>query len=535
MGRLPPAEACASLSGMSQRQRIVIAQQQRLALNSSLHTAIRLLRSDTAGLTRYLEEQAAENPHLRLIPPEAPGLGDWLPRWSGLLGPAPGGSPGSGGGFGAGIGAGFGAGIGVAESASAQPSLVAHALAAIRALDLPRADQRIALALVEALEPSGWLGRSVAAIAQDLGLTEAAVEAVLARVQEMEPAGLFARNLAECLALQARDMGRLDREMQVILDHLDLLAAGQTERLARLCGCEAAGVVQRFRLIRAMNPKPGTQFSGPSPALGREPDLLARQDAAGRWGLSLNRSALPTLAVEPRAEAGAEGGDQTAREQRAAAKALCSLVRARNDTLLRVGEEIVARQSAALIEGPGALRPMSMADLAEALGLHVSTISRVVAGASMDSPYGLWWLRRMFSGARGPGARAGSAGGSETMRVEGAGVEGAEVQGAGGPVLSAAALRHHLGRIVASEAAQAPLTDAALAERLEAETGVRLARRTVAQYREAEKIPPAHRRRRPVGRAARRYVGRDRAAKDQPAKDPPAKDPPAKDPAEPSG
>ena len=116
---------------MSQRQRIVIAQQQRLALNTSLHTAIRLLRSDTAGLTRYLEEQAAENPHLRLSAPEAPAPGDWLPRWTGVLGPV---QQGRG---------------GASEPGAAQPSLIAHVVAAIRALDLTAPAQRIALALAQ--------------------------------------------------------------------------------------------------------------------------------------------------------------------------------------------------------------------------------------------------------------------------------------------------------------------------------------------------------------------------------------------------
>jgi RNA polymerase sigma-54 factor len=455
---------------MSQRQRIVIAQQQRLALNTSLHTAIRLLRSDTAGLTRYLEEQVAENPHLRLLAPEAPTPGDWLPRWTGVLGPS---QPGR---------------AGVAETAAPQPSLIAHVLAAIRALDLTLPAQRIALALVEALEPSGWLGRAPEAIAKDLGLPPEEVATVLERLQGLEPAGLFARTLAECLALQARDLGRLDHEMQVILAHLDLLAAGQTARLARLCSCDEAGVVARFRLIRTMNPKPGTLFAGASPTLSREPDLLARLDAQGHWSLALNRSALPSLSLEtpPETDAAPE-----AARQRSAAKALCTMLQARNDTLLRVGQEMARRQRAALVEGPGALEPMTMAELAEALDLHVSTISRVVAGASMDSPFGVWWLRQMFSGARGLGrmARRG------TERGDEANTAAAPAEGAG-PVLSAAALRHRLGRIVAAEPATAPLSDAALADRLAEDTGVRLARRTVAQYREAERIPPAHRRKR---------------------------------------
>ena len=434
---------------MSQRQRILIAQQQRLALNSSLHASIRLLRSDTAGLTRFLEEQAADNPHIRLIPPEPAALGDWLPRWSGALAFGTRSAP------------------AIEEAAAAQPGLIAHVTAAIQAMALPRGAHRIALALVEALEPSGWLGRSTTAIAADLSLPEAEVTAILTRLQTIEPVGLFARNLADCLALQVADLGLLDREMAVILHNLDLLAAGDMARLATLCGCDEAGVARRFRTIRALNPKPGNDFSAANPAHAREPDLLARPMKGGRWQVALNRSALPSVevVVDPPAPASPEGLQ--------AAKTLHHMLTARNDTLLQVGHEIAGRQVAALVQGPGALVPMTMAEVAAALGLHVSTISRVVAGASMDSPQGVWWLRRMFSGARG----AGKAGGD-------------------GPRAAAAALRHRLGRIVATESPDAPLSDAALTERLAQETGVVLARRTVAQYREAEGIPPAHRRRR---------------------------------------
>lgn len=439
---------------MSQRPRILIAQQQRLALNSSLHASIRLLRSDTQGLTRFLEEQAAENPHIRLIAPEPAALGDWLPRWSGVLA--------------------FGrkATPALDETAAAQPGLIAHVTTAIQAMALPRGSHRIALALVEALEPSGWLGLSTAAIAADLALPEAEVTAVLTRLQTVDPAGLFARNLAECLTLQAGDLGLLDREMSVILHNLDLLAAGDLARLAALCGCDEAGVVRRFRIIRALNPKPGSDFSQANPAHAREPDLVARPLKGGRWQVALNRSALPALEVVADPPAGSRP------EGLQAARALHHMLAARNDTLLQVGREIARRQIGALAQGPGALAPMTMAEVAETLGLHVSTISRVVAGASLDSPHGVWWLRRMFSGARG----AGKAGGD-------------------GPRAAAAALRHRLGCIVASESAEAPLSDVALAERLAQETGVTLARRTVAQYREAEGIPPAHRRRKAKRRA----------------------------------
>jgi RNA polymerase sigma-54 factor len=266
---------------------------------------------------------------------------------------------------------------------------------------LPRGSHRIALALVEALEPSGWLGLSTAAIAADLALPEAEVTAVLTRLQTVDPAGLFARNLAECLALQAADLGLLDREMGVILHNLDLLAAGDLARLAALCGCDEAGVARRFRLIRALNPKPGSDFSPANPAHAREPDLVARPLKGGRWQVALNRSALPALEVVADPPKGSRP------EGLQAARALHHMLAARNDTLLQVGREIARRQIGALAQGPGALAPMTMAEVAETLGLHVSTISRVVAGASLDSPHGVWWLRRMFSGARGAGKSGG--------------------------------------------------------------------------------------------------------------------------------
>lgn len=455
---------------MSQRPRIIIAQQQRLALNTGLSAAIRMLRSDAAGLTRYLEEQAAENPHIRLVGPEPAAIGDWLPRWSGVLS--------------------YGAmgDAGLVDPAAAGPSLTTHALESIRGMTLSPPEARIALALVEALEPSGWLGRSVQTIAAELGTPEVDVLAVLSRLQQMEPTGIFARNLAECLRLQAAELGELDAVMEILLQNLNLLAAGDVQRLTRLCGCDAEGIARRFRTIRRLNPKPGASFAPANPAHLREPDILARPLKDGRWQVSLNRSALPEVeVVMPNAD---ESRDPDAKQARTAAKALQHMVKARNSTLLRVGREIVTRQQAALVQGPAALKPMRMADLAEALGLHVSTISRVVAGASLDAPFGVIWLRQMFSAGRGGGGGGGG------------GVQGGEATGetsfAAGPQ-AVAALRHRLARIIAAENRSAPLSDAALARRLAEETGVVLARRTIAQYREAAGIPPAHRRRlRPI-------------------------------------
>ena len=439
-----------SLPNMSQNRslgpRQTQTQTQRLSLNGTLVASIGILRADAGGLTRFLEEEAARNPHLRLEPPPPPALGEWLPRWASVL-------PGL---------AAAGSGNALDYAVGAGPSLMVHVTAAIDTLFHTARDRQIALRLAEALEPSGWLGQPLAEIATATGTRLSEVEAVLTRLQKIEPAGLFARNLAECLTLQLTDTGQIDAGFVTIMDHLDLLARGDLSRLSRLSGQSEAELMQRFRVIRALNPKPGTQFAAFGADPLREPDLVARPEGGGGWSVALNNSALPSLQVV-KSETG------SAPDLRAA-RALGRMVEARNATLLRVGREVLQHQHAALASGAGALEPLTMAMIAERLGLAESTISRVVAGASVDTPFGTWWLRRLFSG--------------------GVGAQGPERK-----LVSAAALRDKLARLVAAEDRTAPLSDAALVAALAA-GGQDIARRTVAKYREMLDIPPAHRRRR---------------------------------------
>ncbi len=437
---------------MTQRQRIEVKQTLRLKLSTGLRASIAMLRLDATGLARHLEEQAAENPALVLVQPTPR---DWLPRWTGVL-PGPG-LPGSGlpGPRLPGTSR-----VDMAEVvAGPGPSLMAHVSAEIdRRMKAPE-DRRIALALAEALAPSGWIDRPLLAIARELGCKLAQVEAVLYRVQEIEPVGLFARTLDECLKLQAQEAGLYDRVMKVVLAHLDLLARGQTGLIAQLAGVVEADVLRRFRLIRTMNPKPGTAFDPVMADTLREPDLLARPRADGDWEVTLNGSALPEMRI-----ISGHSSNGSASDGVAAARMLERMVLARNETLLRVGAEVLRRQRLALTEGPARLQPMTMAEIAGALDLHESTVSRVVAGTSVDTPRGVWWLRQLFS------------------------------RGIGGHEVSAAGLRDLLARTIAGEAADAPLSDAALALSLGAELGVTVARRTVAKYRGMLGIPAAYRR-----------------------------------------
>ncbi|MFT4151616.1 MAG: RNA polymerase sigma-54 factor [Paracoccaceae bacterium] len=411
---------------MSGRSRVTIQQTQRLALNGSLQTSIRLLRADAEGLTRFLEEQAAETPALRLDPPPERAPGEWLPRWHAAF-----------------------AAPEAADVAGPDASLLAHVMEkSTRLLRNPR-ERQIALVLAESLEPSGWLGRPLPDIAAEAAAPLPEVMDVLDRLQKIDPPGLFARNLSDCLRLQAVETGRMDATLAVMLDHLDLVARADFARLARLAGTDEGEIATRLRLIRSFDPKPGAQFAPLSASHLREPDLVVRRGPSG-WDIALNHSSLPAIRVE--------GGGAEA----TTARAIAAMVRRRNATLLAVGVEILRRQTTALTEGRDHLVPMTMASVAEAIGLHESTVSRVVAGTAADTPRGTIWLRGLFSAAVGDS--------------------------------SGAALRERLARLVADEDPAQPLDDAELARRL-APAG-NLARRTVAKYRADLSIPTAAARRR---------------------------------------
>jgi RNA polymerase sigma-54 factor len=420
------------------RQRISLSQTQKLRMNPSLQSALDLLRMDAGGLTRFLEEQAAKNPYL--VVEEAPVVpAAWLPRWTTAF------EEGHAGGE-------------VPEAASPAPSLMAHVLGQIETVTRSPRERRIALVLAEALEPSGWLGRPLADLAQQAGCALGDAEAVLTRLQGIEPTGLFARGLAECLRLQAAEAGRLDGVMDCLLEHLDLLAAGQMARLAAMCKATEPEIIARLRVIRSFDPKPGARFD-PGAVDVREPDLMVTRAASG-WEVQLNRSALPAVSVQ---RPGARPQGEAERAALAEALGLRRMLERRNATLLAVAREVLTRQVAALDGGLGQLAPLTLSEVAMALDLHESTVSRVVAGVSVATPLGTWRLRNLFA------PKVGDA--------------------------SATALRDRIARLVAAEDPKAPLTDGELTDALLAE-GRRVARRTVAKYREMLRIPTAGVRRR---------------------------------------
>ncbi|WP_022705211.1 RNA polymerase factor sigma-54 [Pseudorhodobacter ferrugineus] len=419
---------------------------QKLRLNGSLAASIRVLRFDASGLTRYLEEQASTNPHL-VIAPSPVDPAQWLPRWTTAFAAQ-------------GVSRYDGPDSGALLQAPTL-GLIAHVTREIEQSVTSASDRNIAFALMQALEPSGWLGRNVDAIAAEAGFSAADGLRVLQRLQGIEPTGLFARNLAECLRLQAEEAECLDPVMACVLEHLDMLASGEIERLATLCGVGPPEIMLRLRRIRGFDPKPGAQF-GQNAAPVREPDLMVTRGPTG-WMVSLNRSALPDVQINDDAEGGA--GSLTA------ARDVQRIVASRNHTLLRISQDILKRQEDIITQGFVALKPMTMQEIADGLDLHVSTISRAVAGVSVDGPRGTVWIRAMFTAGLGDGT-GGVAGG---------------------------AIRARLLNLIRAEDPKHVQSDQVLAEAL-SQPDAPVARRTIAKYRALLNIPPAHQRRKQANR-----------------------------------
>lgn len=365
----------------------------------------------------------------------------------------------------------------IANVASDRPeSLIEFVL---KQIDLTIFDPRqrfIAYELAMALEPSGWLGRQVQEIADNCGCACEDVEETLAIVQRLEPEGVFARDLAECLYIQIREKDALTPVMNVVLDNLALLGQGNIPALARKARAEASDIADCLRLIRECNPKPGEAFEMPPLHIG-SPDVIVREGKDG-WIVDLNRSTLPSLVINE-GYAVSMTGTCKSKEQESAktfanhaigsAKWLRRALEQRNSTTLKISAEIVRRQADFLTHGLVALKPLALKDVAEAVGMHESTVSRVTSGLLMATPNGSFPMKSLFS-------------------VSIATTDDAESK-------AAAAVRNMIESIIAEEPAGRPLSDDAIAA-LVSKKGVKLARRTVAKYRDMLRIPSSSERRR---------------------------------------
>ncbi|MDV2966802.1 RNA polymerase factor sigma-54 [Nitratireductor aquimarinus] len=331
----------------------------------------------------------------------------------------------------------------------------------------------IAHELADGLDEAGYLAVETAEIAERIGAEPATVDAVLATCQTFDPPGIFARDLAECLALQLIAQDRYDPAMKAMVDNLDLLAKRDFRTLGRLCGVDAEDLADMLAEIRMLDPKPGMAFSGGT-ADPIVPDIVVRAASDGSWAVELNPETLPRVLVnEPYyAEISPQARDNEREflsECLQSANWLARSLDQRARTILKVASEIVRQQDAFLVHGVSHLRPLNLRTVAEAIGMHESTVSRVTVNKYMMTPRGTFELRYFFTSAL--------------------------ASASGGDAHSSESVRDRIRALIDAEKPAAVLSDDALVDMLRSE-GIDIARRTVAKYREALNIPSSVQRRR---------------------------------------
>ena len=364
------------------------------------------------------------------------------------------------------------------EAQDAAPvSLHEHLLHQVNLLNLSPRDRAIALALIDAVDEDGYLREGLASVQAALreptvGLDE--IEAVRHRLQQLDPSGVASLDLRECLSAQLRglapDTEHLHLAQAMIAEHLEALAKRDFARIARSLQAPPEAVAEAAALIRTLDPHPGAAL-GAAPVEYVAPDAYVLREQ-GRWRvrlaagnqpkLGLNRHYCGLIARARREDAAYLKG------QLQEARWLIKSLQARADTLLRVAEAIVRQQSAFLDFGPEAMRPLVLREIAEEVGMHESTISRVTTRKYLHTPRGTFELKYFFSSG---------------------------VSTEDGGSASATAIQAMLRKLIDAEDARKPLSDQALAEELQRK-GIQVARRTVAKYREGLRIPSSSERQR---------------------------------------
>ncbi len=360
---------------------------------------------------------------------------------------------------------------------SREPSLREHLEQQARLAFSTKAERVIAAALIAALDPAGRISEMPETIAMVLGVSLAALEAVRHKMLRFDPTGIFARDLSECLAVQLAEQNRLDPAMQALLANLDLLARRDMRGLMEICGVDSADLAEMIAEIRRLDPKPGAQFES-EPLRPLIPDVLMRPipvktEGDSDWMLEINPETMPRLLIRRgfHARMAASASRETKSflsEQMQGATWLVKALESRAHTILRVSAEIVRRQDGFFRHGISHLRPLTLRDIAAEVELHESTVSRVTSNKSIATPRGIFELKFFFTTA---------------------------LSGANGQTHSAETVRHRVQSLISSERPDNILSDDSVASILQKE-GIDIARRTVAKYREALRIPGSAQRKR---------------------------------------
>jgi RNA polymerase sigma-54 factor len=357
---------------------------------------------------------------------------------------------------------------------TAETTLAGHLAEQVSMTFTDPIERMVARYLVDLVDDAGYLPPDLSDAALRLGASPAQIEAVLAQLQTFDPPGVCARSLAECLGLQLRELDRLDPAMEALLGHLELVAKRDFSALRKICGVDEEDLVEMIGEIKGLNPKPGFAFSSVlvQPIV---PDVFVRQAADGGWTVELNHDTLPRVLVNQTYYAKVSKTAKKDTEKSYLAQCLQTatwLVRAldqRAKTILKVASEIVRQQDAFFTGGVQYLRPLNLKTVADAIGMHESTVSRVTANKYIAAARGTFEMKFFFTSA------IASANGGEAHSAE--------------------AVRYRIKQLVEAESVHDIMSDDAIVEHLH-DAGINIARRTVAKYREAMRIPSSVQRRR---------------------------------------
>jgi RNA polymerase sigma-54 factor len=490
---------------MALTQRLEIRQSQALVMTPQLMQAIKLLQLSNLDLAAYVETELEKNPLLERSgdDADAPAASEGESQqkaeseWSGegdkgeefdppegttadpddageARAPSSDNLPVQSEWAGVGAGARPDADYNLEAFVSAEVTLVDHLAEQLALAVADPVRRMIGRHLIDLIDEAGYLTENLAEVAEKLGAPLAEVEAVLAILHGFEPAGVCARNLTECLAIQLKELDRFDPAMQTLVAHLDLLAKRDLAALRKVCDVSEDDLSDMIGEIRHLNPKPGLAF-GNTLVQPIVPDVFVRQGPDGGYIVELNSDTLPKVLLNQSYYAEVAGSAKNNKDKTYLADCLQTatwLVRAldqRAKTILKVAKEIVRQQDAFFAHGVQHLRPLNLKTVADAIEMHESTVSRVTANKYMATNRGIFELKYFFTSA----------------------IAAAD----GGEAHSAEAVRHRIKQLIDAEKAQDVLSDDTIVERLRV-AGIDIARRTVAKYREAMRIPSSVQRRR---------------------------------------
>lgn len=360
----------------------------------------------------------------------------------------------------------------VLDSLTESITLREHLMEQLSFADLPRVLSELVANLIDSLNDDGFLTTNLTSLREELGGTEEDWEAALQHLRSFDPAGVGATDLRDCLLLQLSRMGQTGSLAWRIVDQcLADLGRRRYQQIATDLDVSVAQVAAAAESISKLDPHPGRSFSSTPGAAYVVPDVIVEKEGDG-WAVMMNNREIPHLRISNSckdliAEDMGREEKSYVREKIRGGKAFIRAIQQRQETILRISKEIVARQDGFFQSGPSALRPLNMAAIAQAIGVHKTTVSRAVSGKFIETPHGIFELKYFFS----------------------SGYETAE-----GGALSSTSVKKHLLELIQSEDLQTPLSDQDLVE-VFAKSGIPIARRTIAKYREELHILPSHQRR----------------------------------------